>query len=239
MTDVTTSESILDQLVGPDKKFKTTEDLARSVLEKDLFIPKILGENKLLREILDAENDQTKVDSLKQKLLGDVDTMNKTEDQTAQNDQTTTQTPSGVSRDEVIELLNLAETQKQENKARAAFNQEVTKLFGDKAKETLDARIAELGLTPEAVDNIAKTSPVAAIQLLGFVKTNPAASSGGYTSSASSAAFQSTNAHNTERNRAYYEGLKKEMGIRAFIGDAKLQAQLHRDMTRLGDRWDS
>lgn len=233
------SATKLEDLVGEGKKFKTTEDLAKAKVEADTFIERLQQETATLRdELAKAMTKATANDTL-ERLMTELANKNndpgKTIPETKPSDQGNQ--PQALTQEDIVKLMEAREAAKAEARNLAVAMEQVRKVWGDKLEESLNAKAEELGLDRAQVDAVAKRSPSAFINLLGLNQqtdsTRPMAR-GGQTVTPETPKFK-----DGVRNRAFYENKKNEMGVTKFIMDRNLQIQLHKDMARLGDAWDS
>lgn len=226
--------SLLEELVGEDKKYKTPEDLAKSRIEADQFIEKLKEENAGMREELQGL--QSKVEKSKT-----IDELMELVTKASSSTEESGNQPDAFSKEDLEKLIEgkIHETKTQETRAnnRKQANEAVLERFGgdaSKAAEFVRDRANTLGMEVGALKDMAETSPLAFKQLLGL-SDKPASPQGGSVRS-----FQDKNSDANfnpggERNSAYYSNLRKEMGARFW--DPKVQQQMFEDRKRLGDRF--
>lgn len=157
----------IDQLVGEGKKFATIEDLAKGKLESDKFIDQLQTEAKGLRtQLSEAEAQAAKaatLDEVLQKLKPETDSSVDASNQSALNT------------DELRDMVSSIVTETEQQKRRAtnretANNNLVQRFHGDsaKAKEFVNNRAKELGLSLEQLGDMSEHSPQAFATLLGL-----------------------------------------------------------------------
>lgn len=229
-----TTKSLLEELVGDDKKYKTPEDLAKSRLEADQFIEKLKEENAGMREEL--QNMQGKVERAKtiDELMELVTKAQTSTDESGNQ-------PEAFSKEDLEKLvegkLSEAKTKEIRDTNRKQANEAILERFGgdsEKASGFVKERAAELGMEVKALKEMAETSPVAFKQLLGL-GDKPASRQGGSVRAFSDRNSEATFNSGNERNSAYYSNLRKEMGTRFW--DPKIQQQMFEDRKRLGDKF--
>lgn len=234
MSDQTT---VLDELVGEGKKFKTVEDLAKSKKEADAFVVSLTGEIAGVRDELKAALGRAdKTDALETLL-------HKLTEKTTVTDQTTDPSQKIVvdqtktlSQDDIVKIIEARERDALAARNAASAMAQLTKVYGEKTDEVLAQKAQKLGLSLDDIKLLASKSPQAFLNVLGA--TGGTASAG--TSSMASAPSVHVSGDVPDanvRNKAFYEAKKKEMGTKAFVFDSKLQVQMHRDMASLGDAW--
>jgi hypothetical protein len=94
------------------------------------------------------------------------------------------------------------------------------------------------------MQDLARRSPNALLNMLGIPNdkdqgraTKTSQQVGGHQSSVNTDAMGlgDSPSRGTTRDNAYYDKLKQEMGISKFVMDRKLQIQMHKDMSQLGE----
>lgn len=231
----------LETLVGENKKFKDLEALAVGKVEADAYIATLTNTVNSLAEELKQANLSAERKTHLENLMSTLTNTTKNPSETkpgSQPQEPSNQSPAGLSHDDVVKLLEARETVNAQNRNLEAAYTPVRKLYGEKTDEVLNAKAKELGMSREALDNLAKTSPQAFVNVVGVNARD--------TSTRSMANHSSVGLLNGDpsstgqvRNKAYYDNLSKEMGSWKFVTDRKVQVQLHKDMQALGDAWDS
>jgi hypothetical protein len=225
--------SAFEALVGPGKKFGSHEDLAKGKLESDAFVAKVTSENKELRSIVQELS--AKVDNLsaRDSILNQLsnNSNGSVNQPNVQNTQQPVVTPpASLSAEDVKKLISDSEANKlvQDNIRKADAG--LTKALGADAVPFVKQRAAELGMPVDEIMGVAARSPDAFFSMLGL---NPNSADPKSMYRGSNTAPGAPNA--PIRNNSYYEKVKAEKGVRAFVLDTNLQIQLHKDMQTLGD----
>jgi hypothetical protein len=144
--------------------------------------------------------------------------------------------PVGLTREDVVNLLSERDANLRAKQNREAVNAKLGEMFGDSAPDKIRNRSKELGLSERALLNLAETSPKAFIALIDNSAEGKGTSRTTGRSTMNTEAIERGNLVNHEvRNQAYYDKMKQQMGVKAFLMDTKVQVQLHKDMNRLGD----
>lgn len=223
----------VESLVGEGKRYKDVDALVKAVVEKDLFIDKIKGENAELRGLVKGE---AALEAFLTKIkptgtpaeVTNSGTPPSQSEANQMNQETNNQKPS-LSLDEVQKLLDEREQKNREN-ANLAYAAEQARLaFGANAPAVLRAKAAELGMTEDELTAVARTKPQAFLKL---VEAKPQAASGAMPRTQVNTASQ-VNTSNV-RNNTFYEKLRKEIGNDAFF-KPKIQNEMFRDAKELGD----
>lgn len=199
------SATPLEELVGEGKKFKSVDDLARGKLESDKFIEKLQEEQRLLRE------DLQKYAGLEEKVQG----LLKAQEVPAPSTPATAQPSGSVEQPDIDQLINERLTAHEQAKlADSNFQKSQTAVmeaYGNdavKAREAIQKRAMELGVTPEYLGQQAKQSPTAFAALMGLnAPRQPSAQPtvGDYRSTPTGA-----NTSPEAGTKAYYDKLRRE-----------------------------
>lgn len=227
--------SVLDQLVGEGKKFKTLDDLAKGKLEADAFIEKLKEENQMaleeLTKLQGKEEEGTKI----KELLDLVKNQN-----TESKDNQAEEVDLDAKIREILQGVSSEQTAKaNRDKGNALV---LDKVGGDKeaAKTFVAERAKQLGLQPKDLADLSERSPEAFAKLIGS-ENKGQSSTGSLPGGANSQAMGNTsNANETiegHHTKAYYDRMRKEMGTRKYLADHRLQNQLMKDAMALGSRF--
>ncbi len=235
-SETNTDEQVnpLDELVGEGKKFKTVEDLAKGKREADAFIEQLKQEKHLVEEQLTELRKASQEGATVKELLEELR-------RTKEDGSGDTQLTENDLEKRIKQVL-----QGESAKATAARNREQgNKLVLDKfdgnveaAKSFLAERARELGTTPSKLAELSESSPKL------FAKAIDAdLSTTGTTVSA-------LKGINTERlgdgqrmevdgvpTKAYFDKLKKDMGLNKFINNKEVQKKYLDSAMKLGDRF--
>ncbi len=153
----------LGGLVGPDKKFKSVEDLAHGKAESDIYIARLEQEAQDLRADLakKTDADQT-LEQLRQQMKELKDDADKPKDNT--NPELTTENIAELVKQSVTAL----EVGKTADQNVAIANAALVKHYGDveKARAAFAQKATELGMPQDALRDIAAKSPTAFAKLI-------------------------------------------------------------------------
>lgn len=156
----TTIESTQEPfVVGETSVYKDVPSLLKGAIEKEKVIGELKNENRELREALSRVNN---INNFKEEFL------KMTEANISNNG---TENTSSISEEKIQEIA-LQAMQKQQQEAKAASNeaqamQALQEAFGGEAENKLEMKSKELGMTPEALKELAKNSPQAFTTLMG------------------------------------------------------------------------
>jgi len=165
VTDPTTQPSVVDQLVGEGKKFKTIEEALQGKIEADNFIE----EQKAKIDSLEAQvNKDDRLDELLKQL----------QDKAITPVVETETTPEGTPKLEVDDLKSLVDSALKEHekegirsKNLSIVEQELEKNFGTEAEAEVLKKVKELGVSKETLSTMAGESPAAFLTLMGTPPT--------------------------------------------------------------------
>jgi len=241
-TNLDPTKQYVEELVGEGKKFKTVEDLARGKLESDRFIEQLKSETEGLRNDLrtrmtleellttmNSEKTTPPVGTEATPLLGDEghgfkDTASlKSEDIEALINRRLQE----VERTR-IESTNLETVKKQ---LQVAFGSE----YSLKLKQVAD----DMGLTPEYLTQMAKTTPAVLLKLVGVETSStqkgtlPRTSLSTVSSSLNSGSLPRD--LGSTRNKSYYDNIRKTDPH--LYWTPKIQNEIHRLAAELGDNF--
>lgn len=220
-------------LIGEGKKYRDVQVAARSIVEKDSFIERLKAENAVMRSSLKGEQKMDefldKLNSYKPAPPGSATNPVTIPDESSQS-QHLNITPKALSLEEVQALLDKREEEKKKQANIDFAASAVQKAFGANSGVVLLQKATELGVTKEYLTRLAAESPQAFLKLVEADKS-PQGGPGFISSTTNTAAFK---ASSNEKNKAYYDNLKKQMGITKFVADKRLQNEMHTQSQKLG-----
>lgn len=146
-------------IVGETSVYKDVPSLLKGAIEKEKVIGELKNENKELREALTRLNN---INNFKEELK------KMTEENISNNG---TENTSSISEEKIQEIALQAMLKKQQE-AKAESNvaqamQAVEEAFGGEAENKIEMKSKELGMTKEALKELAKNSPQAFTTLMG------------------------------------------------------------------------
>lgn len=223
----------IEDLVGDGKKFKTVEDLAKGKVMSDRFIEQLQKENEDFRSELKTritlEEFMTKVNSGA--------TTQNTDPANNQN-QASEKQPSALTPEQLEQLLDKKLQERESaNSARQNLNvvkQRLQDTFGPNYVTKLDEEARNLGLTRDFLNQLAATQPNALFRILG-VDGQKGQEPGLFTPPPSSGSVSTRSNTPVDRTEAFYKNLKKSNPTEYW--SASVQAQMHRDAIRLGEKF--
>lgn len=225
------TSTIVTELVGEGKKYKTMDDLAKSRIEADSFIEKLKVENKALREALDTEGSPDEVLARINALLQSKEGSNRNA-----TDQTSNQPPKeSLSEEKVLELLSKREREQQIKKNVDTFNSAVNRAFGEKTGEVVATRLDELGMDMDTFKDLSARNPQAALRILGLKDSGALASGGGMDASVNTEAYfgPAGKGNGETQNFAFFQKLRRELGSAYY--EPHIQKQVFEARKKMGD----
>lgn len=241
MSDETTQDqgptaNVLDELVGPGKKFATVEDLAMGKHKSDQFIEKLLAEQK---EALDALG-KLESDSTQQKTIADLiaEVRGKGTDDDKGNQPLTDEELQEKIRS-IVRGDSEAQTR---DKNRDLGNKLVLgRVNGDAeaAKLYIAERAKQLGLKAERLVELSEESPTAFAKIME-IDTSTSHQKGIADLHGSNTQFLGTGPQmevEGRKTKAWYDLQRKEMGTVKFLSNTKMQLAYLKDAEALGERF--
>lgn len=215
-----------EDLVGEGKKYKTNEDAAKALIEKDNFITRLQSEQDELRKELST---RPTVDR-SQEILDRLEALNKKEPVAERQPEPLVPERTEVKGLSLSDIDRVLTEREQKKTAQANIDKVKAVLqakYGDQWNAQLKSTAEKLQVGAQFLDGIAAQSPEAFFRLIGEDKpetlfTPPASSvSPGFTPSAGG-----------PRTKSYYEKLKATDRNKYF--SAEVRAQQYKDAMLLG-----
>lgn len=223
------TEVRFEDLVGPDKAYKTPEDAAKALIEKDRFIEQLKGENGTFRTELQA---RLSLEELAESLKvpnGEPPASNRGAPGSNKQDD-----PAPVDiKAEVQRLLSEERTTDKLKSNLAKAKEAAKQMYGGDYNATLRQIATELGVSDKFLNDVAASSPEAFVKLLTGVKapdTNrPSAPP------ESSQDFTRQGQNPNRRNQAYYTNLRKT-DLATYMSK-RVQNEMHREAMLQGSKF--
>lgn len=226
--NVTNDESVsFEALVGEDKRFKTSDDLAKAKIESDRFIDQLKRENDELRKEVTSK-------ATLDEIMTKIREMNAPQGQ--QPPVTPPANPDNGSPQNIESVVaTLLEKRSLEDRVRSnteVVSQTLQEKFGADAQIHLNKKAKELGVSLDYLRRIASESPKAFFTLIGVSNERPVAAP-------VVAPRVLGQVHNEpvgsdgQRNKAYYDKIKAVNPAEYF--SPKIQNQMYKDAMKLGD----
>jgi len=162
---------LLKGIVNDDgvARYATVSDALTAIPHKDSHISTIEGENATYRtkiqELEDALSKAGNVDSLLEKLDARQDVSDPP--------------PTGITEQDILRVIGDSDKEKERNANAAAVASTLRATYGEKAEEVFYAKATELGIDKNLLDDLAKSSPAAALELFKVPKQNVVKLAGG------------------------------------------------------------
>lgn len=147
-----------------EAKYGSLEDAMKALAHSQAYIPEL----KTQLQEREAELANLRLDMAKQQGVQETLSRFTTAPQEPQVDQTPVQEPT-QDIEALVSRQFSAFTQRQAEEANLkSVDDAVLSMYGEKAGDFISTKSKELGLTPQALESMAKTSPKAAMALLGI-----------------------------------------------------------------------
>lgn len=238
--DIDPNKKYYEELVGDDKKFKTNEDLAKAKAESDRFIQQLQGELAGIRQELSTrqtlEELMTKVGSGRAPENTPGNNQNPQGDDDGKN-------VKAFSEEDIARLvedrLSKAERARVQNSNLETVKQALQESFGSDYVTHLKAKAAELGVSEEYLNSMAKDTPKAFLKLVeaGEAKRATPSAPGLFTPPSGA------NIHSTNQSKgfsptgtpkmSFYENIKRTDPSRYW--SPEVQNKMHKDAIALGE----
>lgn len=216
------------ELVGPESKFKTPQDLARGKVEADLFVEQLKRENAEMRNDLTTRIKYEEfLDRVERANLSNADDNQEGKEQTGQ-----------LSAMKPEELEQLLERKLRERDARTTATQNLTQVQA-KLRETLGPNFAQrvkeqaltLGVTTEFLNNLAATQPRAFYRMIGLDADRVTTHS--VSPPKSSVNAESLNFGSKAKGKSYYDEIRKKDSNLYFT--PKIQNEIFNAIKEVGE----
>lgn len=202
----TTPEVKFDDLVGEDKRYKTNDDVAHAIVEKDLFIERLKQEAAEAREAAVKAANQDEF-------------LKRLEEVTRKSPEP--QNPPEVRRDEPAVTVTPEDIEKviEEREAKKAaetnLNGVVSKLqelFGNDWRSRVQSKAKELGVSTQFLTDVATKSPKAFYTTMGISETTSSAPAGDAFAPPRSSVNPSAPPTSGKKDMNYWHQQRKEKG---------------------------
>lgn len=213
-----------EDLVGADKKYKTPEDAAKALLEKDSFIEQLKRETSELRTELTAR--PAAVDR-SQEILDQLEALkNRPVTERPVTIQPERTEVNGLTLDDVNRVLSEREQKAREEANINAVKAKLQETYGDKYSQALKSMAEKNGLSEKALNDLAASNPQLVLNLMGQVKVD-----GIFVPPASSVGAEFAPTAGNPRTKSYYVKLKETDRTKYF--SKPVQAQMYKDAMAL------
>jgi hypothetical protein len=222
-----TTPNAVDQLVGDGKKFKTTNDLAQGKIESDRFIEKLTKELDELRSDLNARE---RMEELLARLENQSSGVGAN---SAQANQASSERPTTPDITQLIEqTITKRDAAKTAQDNLAEAKRSLQNHFGADYEARLRQKATDLGIGLDAINDLAKQSPKALLELVGATGARPSI----YNTPTSSMSTErmGINPNSGTRNYKYYQDLKAK--DKSHYWTSEVQLQMHKDAIAAADR---
>jgi hypothetical protein len=228
------NKDYLAELVGDDKKFKTSQDLAKGKAEADRFILQLQEELAGIRQDL---NTRVTLEAFMDKMNTTKPLETPSTDQNNQNDPGTGE--KGITTADIERLLeeriSAREAQRTQETNVSEVKSKLTEAFGPDYVNKLKAKTSELGLSEDFMSKLAKEQPKAFLQLIGVSATQSRQAPTNSLFTPPSSNSQGSFAPTADKSHSTYEALRKSDPAKYWTPE--VQNQLHKDAQRLGERF--
>jgi hypothetical protein len=210
----------LEDFLGEDKKYKTQDDVARAIVEKDNFIEKLKSENAQLRATPAPAVDRS------QEILDRLEALNRPATPQPEPSEPARAEVKGLSEDDVLRLLNERDQKRLAQQNVDTVKEELNQKFGPQYGQVLKSLADKMGVSTSFLETVAAQSPAAFMKLLDGAQTEPYVAA---PTSAVSATF--TPSPSGAKPRSWYVKLRET--DKAKYSSAAVQTQMMKDAMEL------
>lgn len=239
MPDNDNTASLLEELVGPGKRFATVDDLARGKVEADAFIEQLKQEKQgVLEALQEAEKGQKEQVTIADLIKAVKDPRDKDSKPAADP-----QTSEEALQEKIRSIMKREEAEQTRKANRERGNALVLQKAqgnAEAAKALVAERAEKLGLTPDKLTELSELSPSAFAKVMEIDLSN--APKGTASLPKHNSEFQDQGVRmevDGRKTKAFYDKLKKEMGPGRYYGDAKVQLAYLKDAQALGEKFNT
>lgn len=228
------NKSYLEELVGPGKKFKDVEALAKGKLMGDIHAKNLEKELAEVREDIGRLAEDKKARATFETLVEELRELKKSTSNDGTNpDGNETRNNPAFDPNKIEEIVSTLLSQKEKEKLKNDnFNKvknELKKVYGDKYPTYLREQADKLGLDPQKMNEIAAYSPTAFLRLIG-VNNN---SSNETVPQLPHNTFKPTSGGPSHPTYSYYRKMRMEQP--ELYHNPKTQVQMHKDAQKYGE----
>lgn len=159
-------ENILETLVGEGRKYKSIEDLAKSVIYKDLHIKKIETENASYR------TNQVAAQRLEE-LVSKLSTPTPSSAPNLERREPEEPNKPSLTAESVEQIIERRDAKKRGDANLALVKEKLSEAYGSNWQQTLRQKAAQLDLTEQEVFAIARDKPKVLFESLGIGRVQP------------------------------------------------------------------
>jgi hypothetical protein len=212
------------ELVGADKKYKTNQDLGRTVVEKDAYIKRLERENaEKLEDIKQLQTTKNLEDILNQIEVLRTQPPSNGNNQRREAEQMQT---TGLTSAEVEALIQKREMVNQQRVNRESVQKKLRETYGKDYVSKVEDAATQLGMTIEHLDSVAVQNPNAFYRLMGMDQTTQRKADD-FSPPKSRLNFDSSTSSSGKKNFAYYEDMRKKKP--SEYHSIKIQNEMHNE----------
>ncbi len=226
--------TVLETLVGDGKKFQTAEQLAESKLQADQYIEKLKGDLAALQSQVSAGSGVSS--EALDRILAEIKSNQTGTPPVKSSSDSSNQSGAGPTEAEIVKIIERRELAQVAARNTETAMAQVRKVYGDKSEQFLTKLATDVGMSVDELKAIAARSPASFVKIAGLTGNAQSTTASGTVNTQS---VTTTTSDGSVRNKAFYDAKRVEMGSKKFAFDSALQIQMHQDMQRLGDSWDS
>lgn len=226
----------IEDFVGEGKKYKTLQDAAKALVNKDNFIDQLKRENQLARTAAEKLQDELKTRKTLQEFLDQMNTTQRQAPPPANNQKDDGEVDDNEFTPDKIKRL-VEETIAQKSQAQReqenldVVKQKLIEAYGPRYETKLRERTQELGMTEQDLTGMAMRTPKAFLSLVVPQSTNTGSL---FTPPTNGINMESMRSGNRDsKTWSYYENIRKT-DARTYYSP-KIHNEMMEQLTKLGD----
>jgi hypothetical protein len=230
------TDNFYESLVGPGKKFKDPEELAKGKATSDEYILTLEARFDQMRE----ENEKLRTENMAKAKLEDLlDQWQTRKPQLPDTTEPKVEAKIAPSKEEFISLIDTRvqerETQKRQKENYDLVKTKLQQTYGEHYASSLSSQMEELGITEEFLNNAARNNPKALLKMLG-IEDQPTVNRDYYTPPRSQVRPAIAKPAQEQRTWSWYQNLKETKPKEYY--SAKTNVQMHKDALALGEAFE-
>jgi len=212
------------ELVGEGRKYKTQQDLARAVVEKEFHIKRVENENSEMRTDLKEKETAKTLEEILNQL--EVLRTQPPSNGNNQNREAEQMQNTGLTSAEVEALIQKRESINQQKVNRDSVQKKLRETYGKDFVSKVEETATHLGVGVDYLDNVAVQNPNAFYRLMGMEQTTQRKADE-FSPPRSRLNFDSNSSSSNKKNFAYYEQMRKAKP--SEYHSIKIQNEMHQE----------
>lgn len=228
----------LEDFLGEDKKYKSPEDVAKAIVEKDNFIKRLETENAQMREELKKSTTLEEFMTKMEERRG-VQEASNLENQGEREDLENSSV-SGIDVEKLVEeRFNKMSSEQKKAANLSRVLEKAKEVWGADANLEINKKAKELGVSVKDLQAQAETNPNVFFRLVGLdasvTQKEHLVSNSGMNSSVDTSKMNINHGSGPIKNKAYYDRIRVEDRNKWF--SSEIQNEMHQQALKLGEKF--